>query len=264
MEKTNLINFNNIHQTARVHPGAKLGQNIIVGQYSVIGEQVEIGDNCEVGPHVALDGRTTVGRGNRFFKGSSIGSKAENLQYESEKGVLVIGDNNIFRENVVICCGTGPDGTGIGNSNLLIANSYIGPDCRLGNQTIINYCTTLTEHVVVEDRAIVSPLSEVYPYVKIGELAMIGAASKIVGNVPPFMLVDGNPALPAGMNVVGLRRHGVDSRSREVLKKAYRILYRSNLTIAEALGRIEQELQGSKEVERLISFLHSIPDGVLQ
>jgi UDP-N-acetylglucosamine acyltransferase len=266
MEKigNKVVGLNKIHPTAIVNPGAKLGRNVVIGPYSVIGEQVEIGDNCEIGPHVVLDGLTIIGTGNRFFKGCSIGCKSQSIKYKGEKGLLLIGDNNNFRENVMVCYGNEGDETRIGNTNLLIANSHIEYNCQLGNYTIINYCTTLADHVVVEDRATISGLSEVFSSVKIGKMAMIGFSSKINKDIPPFMLVDGNPASPVGINVVGLRRNDIDAEGREKIKKAYRILYRSNLTLSEAIERMKQELEGSKEVNYLIEFLSNTRHGILQ
>jgi UDP-N-acetylglucosamine acyltransferase len=262
--KSNIINFNRLHPTAIVHPGAKLGKNVVIGPYSVVGEQVEIGDDCEIGPHVTLDGHTTIGSGNRFFKGASIGCNSPNINHKAEKGYLVIGDHNVFRENVIVCCGTEGETTRIGNDNLFIANSFIEYCCQIGNHTVINYCTTLADHVVVEDRAIISGLSEVCSFVRIGEMAMIGYLSKIVKDIPPYMLMDGNPAAPAGINVVGLRRNGIDAGGREQLKKAYRILYRTDLPLHEAIERMKQEFTESEEVGHLIHFLSHTQIGILQ
>jgi UDP-N-acetylglucosamine acyltransferase len=262
--KSNVINLNRLHPTAIVRPGAKLGQHVMVGPYSVVGEQVEIGDNCEIGPHVILDGRTTIGSGNKFFKGATIGCKSPNSKHKAEDGCLVIGNHNIFRENVIVCYGMDGEATRIGNDNLFIANSLVEYNCRIENHTVINFCVTLADHVVVEDRAIISGLSEALSFVRIGELAMVGFLSKISKDVPPYMLMDGNPAAPAGINVVGLRRNGIDAGGREQLKKAYRILYRTDLPLSAALERMKQELTESAEIDHLIRFLSHTRLGILQ
>lgn len=252
----------NIHPTAIIHPKAKLGQNLRVGPYAIIGEHVEIGDHCEVGPRVIIDGYTTIGEHNRFFHGAQIGCETNNPRFKNKNGLLQIGNGNTFRENVLVSGGIDGDGTNIGNSNLMIANCQIHHDCRIANHAIINYLAILSEYVVVEDRAIISGLSEVQSGVKIGKLAMIGFSSKITKDIPPFILVDGNPATVAGINVVGLRRNGIDSEGRERIKRAYRILYRSSLSLDSAIQQLENELGFRDEIQCLIEFLTCSKHGI--
>jgi UDP-N-acetylglucosamine acyltransferase len=256
----------NIHETAIVHPGAVIGRNVSIGPYAVIGENVEIGDNCVIGPHVVIDGWTTIGDGNRFYHGGSIGCEPQDLKFKGEKSFLVIGDNNIFRENVTISRGTEGGGleTRIGNYNLFMAYSHIAHDCQVGNHVILGNCSALAGHVVVEDRAIISGLTGVHQFTKVGKMAMIGACSKIVKDIPPFILVDGNPAKVSGINIVGLRRNGIDSEVRDEIKKAYKILYRSSLTITRAIEQMEHELQGGQEIDHFIRFLRNAERGILR
>lgn len=261
-----VINLREIHPTAIVHPNAKLGRNVVIGPYAIIGENVEIGDNCVIGPHVVIEGWTTIGTGNRFFHGGSIGCEPQDLKFKGEKSFLFIGDNNIFRENVTISRGTEGGGgeTRIGNNNLFMAYSHVAHDCQLSNNIILGNCSALAGHVVVEDRAIISGLSGVHQFCKIGKMAMVGFSSKIVKDIPPFVLVDGNPAKVSGINVVGLRRNGIESHIRDEIKKAYRILYRSNQTISKAIEQMEQELQGIAEIDHFIRFLRSAERGILR
>lgn len=264
--ESKIISLREVHETAIIHPSAKIGRNVVIGPYAIIGENVEIGDNCIIGPHVMIEGWSSVGENNRFFHGASIGCEPQDLKFRGEKSFLCIGDNNIFRENVTISRGTEGGGgeTRIGNNNLFMAYSHIAHDCQLGSHIIIGNCTGLAGHVAIEDKAIISGLSGVHQFCKIGKMAMVGFSSKIVKDVPPFVMVDGNPAKVSGINVVGLRRNNVNSETRDEIKKAYRILYRSNLMITKAVEQMEQELQGSEEIDHFIRFLRNAERGILR
>jgi UDP-N-acetylglucosamine acyltransferase len=264
--ESKIITLREIHETAVVHSGATLGRNVVIGPYAVIGEHIKLGDNCIVGSHVSIDGWTTAGDNNRFYHGATIGCEPQDLKFKGEKSHLVIGDNNIFRENVTINRGTEGGGgeTRIGNNCLFMAYSHVAHDCQIGNHVIMGNCAALAGHIVIEDRVIISGLSGIHQFCKIGKMAMVGFLSKIVKDVPPFVLVDGNPAKVAGINVVGLRRNDVSSEVRDEIKKAYRILYRSNLTIIKAVEQMEQELQGSQEIDHFIRFLRNAERGILR
>lgn len=262
--ESKVVNIRDIHETAIVHPNAKIGHNVVIGPYAIIGDNVEIGDNCIVGPHVVIEGWSIIGSGNKFYHGASIGCEPQDLKFKGEKSFLFIGDHNIFRENVTINRGTEGGGgeTRIGNNCLFMAYSHVAHDCQIGNNVILVNSVALAGHVVIEDRAIVGGLSGVHQFCKIGKMAMVGAHTKIVKDVPPFVLVDGNPARVSGINIVGLRRNGITPEVRDEIKKAYRILYRSNLTINQAIEQMEQELQGSQEIDHFIRFLRSAERGI--
>lgn len=259
-----VVKLREIHQTAVVHPGAELGKNVIVGPYAIIGENVEIGDGCVIGPHVVIDGWTRIGSGNKFYQGASIGCEPQDLKFKGEKTFLMIGDNNIFREHVTISRGTGEGGgeTRIGNNNFFMAYSHVAHDCHVGSHVILTNAASLGGHVTVEDRVVIGGLSGVHQFTKIGKMAMIGACTKVIRDVPPFVIVDGVPARVAGINVVGLRRNGFPPEIRDEIKKAYRILYRSNLTIAQAIEQMEQLLQGFPEIDHFIRFLRNVERGI--
>lgn len=265
-KETNVVTLRDIHETAIVHPNAKLGKNIVVGPYSIIGENVEIGDDCVIGPNVVIEGWTTIGRGNRFFHNASIGCQPQDLKFQGEKTFLYIGDNNTFRECVTISLGTEGGGgeTRIGNNNLIMAYCHVAHDCVVGSNVIMSNSAALAGHVIVEDHAVIGGLTGVHQFTKIGKMVMVGACSKIVKDIPPFIMVDGNPARAAGINVVGLRRNGLSVETRDEIKRAYRILYRSNLTVAKAIEQMEQELQGSKEIDHFIRFLRNAERGILR
>jgi UDP-N-acetylglucosamine acyltransferase len=258
------INIRDIHETAIVHPNTKMGNNVVIGPYAVIGENVEIGDNCIIGPQVSIEGWTTIGDGNHFYHGATIGCEPQDLKFKGERSFLFIGDNNIFRENVTISRGTEGGGgeTRIGNNNMFQAYSHVAHDCQLGNNIILGNCSGLAGHVTIEDRVIISGLSGVHQFCKIGKMAMIGFLTKVVKDIPPFVLVDGNPAKVSGINVVGLRRNGMDAEVRDEIKKAYRILYRSNLTINQAIEQMDQELRGTSEIDHFIRFLRNAERGI--
>ncbi len=259
-----VVVLRDIHETAVIHPGAVLGRDIVIGPYAIIGEHVTLGDGCRVGPRVVIDGWTTIGRDNRFFHGATIGCEPQDLKFQGEKTDLVIGDGNTFREFTTISRGTGEGGgeTRIGSHNLIMAYCHIAHDCQIGSHVIMSNATNLGGHVHVEDRAVIGGMCGVHQFSKIGKMCMIGSNSKIVKDVPPFVLVDGNPAKVAGINVVGLRRNGIDPETRDEIKRAYRILYRMNLGIAQAIEQMDQELKATPEIEHFIRFLRNADRGI--
>jgi len=262
--KAKLLRLGNIHETAVVAPGAKLGKNVEIGPYSIIGEHVEIGDNTVIGPHVVIDGWTTIGKDNKIFHGASIGLEPQDLKFDGEKSYLFIGDKNVIRENVTIHRGTAEGGgeTRIGNDNLIMAYCHVAHDCQLGNHIIMSNATNLAGHVIIEDNVVISGMVGVHQFVRIGKMSMTGAHSKVVKDVPPYVLVDGHPAGVNGINVVGLRRNGVPPELRREIKKAYKILYRSKLNIDEAIKKMDQEFDASEEIEHFLRFLRNVQRGI--
>ncbi|MGE5529904.1 MAG: acyl-ACP--UDP-N-acetylglucosamine O-acyltransferase [Patescibacteria group bacterium] len=262
--ESRVIILREIHETAIIQPGASLGRDVVIGPHAIIGEHVVIGDGCQVGPNVVIEGWTTIGAGNRFFHGAAIGCDPQDLKFRGEKSSLVIGDHNLFREFVTVNRGTDLGGgeTRIGSHNLFMAYTHIAHDCQVGNHVVLANATNLGGHVHVEDRAVVGGMCGIHQFSKIGTMAMVGACTKIVKDVPPFVIVDGNPAKVAGINVVGLRRNGIEPKTREQIKQAYRILYRSNLSVAQAIEQMEQELQGSPEIDHFIRFLRNAERGI--
>jgi len=259
-----VVQLRKIHETAVIHPGAELGKDVSIGPYAIIGENVEVGDGCIIGPHVVIDGWTRIGSGNKFYQGASIGCEPQDLKFKGEKTFLVIGDDNIFREHVTISRGTGEGGgeTRIGNDNFFMAYSHAAHDCHVGSHVVLTNAASLGGHVTVEDRVVIGGLSGVHQFTKIGKMAMVGGCTKVIRDVPPFVIVDGVPARVAGINVVGLRRNGLPPEIRDEIKKAYRILYRSNLTIMQAIERMEQLLQGFPEIDHFIRFLRNVERGI--
>ncbi len=253
----------NIHPTAIVHADAELGEGVQIGPYSVVEGTVKIGDGTTVGSHVVIEGYTSIGRENRIFTGAVIGSPTQDKKYDGGISYLRIGDRNKIREYVTINPGTkaGTE-TLIGSDNLFMAYSHVAHDCVVHNHVVLANQATLAGHVIVHDRAIVGGLSAVHQFVRIGELALIGGCSKVVQDIPPFMMVDGHPAKVCSVNVVGLDRAGYAAEEKQALRRALKIAFRSRHTLKNAIRELEQESSSSPAVRILIEFLKSSERGV--
>lgn len=258
-----VVPIRKIHETAVIHPGARLGKDVEIGPYAVIGENVLIGDGTKIGPHVIIDGWTSIGKNCIIYTGAAIGAEPQDLKFRGEKSYVFIGDNTRIREYVTINRATGEENeTRVGSGCLLMAYTHVAHNCVVGNNVIMSNAATLAGHVIVEDRAVIGGLAGVHQFVKIGRNAMVGGASKVVQDVPPFVIVDGHPAKVSGLNNVGLSRAGISENVRRNLKKAYKILYRSGLTLAQAIAVMEQELDSCEEVEHMLRFLRNAERGI--
>ena len=252
-----------IHPTAIIHPQAQIGPDSLVGPYCVIGEHVALGAGCRLHSHVVIDGHTILGKGNEVFPFASIGLKTQDLKWNGGITHTRIGDHNTFREYVTINSATG-DGevTEIGSHNHILAYSHIAHNVVLGNHIIMSNVATLAGHVVVEDQAVIGGLAAIHQFCRIGRMAMIGGCSKVVQDVPPFMMADGNPAQTRTVNKIGLDRNGISEEVQAALKQAYKILFRQGLTIPNALDRIEAKLSQVPEIQRLIEFTRASERGI--
>jgi UDP-N-acetylglucosamine acyltransferase len=252
-----------IHSSAVIEPGAAIGADCEVGPFCVIGEKVVLGEGCKLHSHVVLDGCTTLGRGNEIFPFACIGLKTQDLKWKGGATRTQIGDFNTFREYVTVNSSTADGGvTVIGSNNHLLAYAHVAHDVRLGNHVVMSNVATLAGHVIVEDHAIVGGLAAVHQFCRIGNLAIIGGCSKVVQDVPPFMLADGNPAQTRGTNKVGLERNGISPEAQGALRRAYKILFREGLTVSNALARIEAELPPHPEIQHLIAFARGSERGL--
>jgi UDP-N-acetylglucosamine acyltransferase len=251
-----------IHPTAIIHPGSQIGSGCEIGPYCVVGEHVVLGDHCKLHPHVVIDGHTTLGKGNEIFPFASIGLKTQDLKWKGGITHTLIGDKNTFREYVTIHSATSDgDATRIGSNNHILAYSHIAHDCIIGSHIIMSNCATLAGHVTVEDHAVIS-ISAIHQFCRIGKLAMIGGCSKVVQDVPPFMIADGNPAETRTINKVGMERLGISDESQNALKQSYKILFREGLSISNALAKIESELPPLPEIRHLIQFVRASERGI--
>jgi UDP-N-acetylglucosamine acyltransferase len=252
-----------IHPTAVVHPKARIGEECQIGPYCVIGEHVELGNGCRLHAHAVIDGHTRLGRSNEIFPFASIGLKTQDLKWKGGLTRTEIGDCNTIRESVTIHSATGDgEATTVGSHNVILAYAHIAHNVTLGDHIIMSNVATLAGHVQVEDYAVVGGLAAVHQFCRIGKLSMIGGCSKIVQDVAPFMVVDGNPAETRSINKVGLDRYGVAGATQGALRQAYKILFRDGLTIPNALARIEKELPTLSELQHLIRFVRASQRGV--
>jgi UDP-N-acetylglucosamine acyltransferase len=252
-----------IHPSAVIHPRAKIGANCRIGPYCIIGENVSLGDECELHSHVVIDGHTTLGRRNRIFPFASIGLNSQDLKWKGGVTHTRIGDDNTFREYVSIHSATNEgDATVIGSHNHILAYCHIAHDVVLGNHVVMSNVGTLAGHVIVEDHAIVGGLVGVHQFCRVGRMSIIGGCSKVVQDVPPFMMADGSPAETRTVNKVGLERNGISSEAQAALRQAYKILFREGLTISNALNRIEAELPNLPEIQHLINFARTSTRGL--
>lgn len=244
-----------IAPTAVIHPKAQIGAGCVIGPYCVIGENVALGAGCRLHSHVVIDGYTTLGDNNEVFPFASIGLKTQDLKWKGGITRTQIGSDNTFREYVTIHSATG-DGevTTVGSHNHILAYCHIAHNVTLGNHIIMSNVATLAGHIQVEDRAVIGGLAAVHQFCRVGTMAIIGGCSKVVQDVPPYMLADGNPAKTRTINKVGLDRNGVAEEAQTALKQAYKILFREGLTIPNALSRIEKELLPLPEVRHLVAF----------
>jgi UDP-N-acetylglucosamine acyltransferase len=252
-----------IHSSAIIHPQATIGANCEIGPYCVIGEQVVLGEGCKLHSHVVLAGHTKLGKENEIFPFACLGLKTQDLKWTGGATRTEIGDGNTFREYVTVHSATG-DGevTRIGSHNHILAYCHVAHNCTLGDYIIMSNVATLAGHVIVEDYAVIGGLAAVHQFCRIGRLAMIGGCSKVVQDVPPFMIADGNPAETRTINKVGMGRNGVSEDAQNALRTAYKILFRAGLTIPNALAKIEGELPPLPEIKHLIQFVRNSLRGI--
>jgi len=253
-----------IHPTAVVHPSAELDSGVEIGPFTVIGEKARIGKKTRVASHVVIDRWVTIGAGCDIFQFTSIGAPPQDLHYRDEETVTIIGDNNVIRENVTIHRATTKDDrkTVIGNDNLLMAYVHIAHDSKVGNNVIMANAATLGGHVVIEDHVIVGGLVAVHQFVRLGAYSIIGGASAVSKDVPPYVLAVGNRAHLYGLNRVGLRRHGFSKEEITDIKRAYNVVFRSALSLSESTERLRTEMADSPHARRFIDFIRAAKRGI--
>jgi UDP-N-acetylglucosamine acyltransferase len=259
------MNGTHIHPTAVIDPSVEIGAGVFVGPYCVVNEGVTIGDDCWLQHHVSISGPTKIGAGNKFYGFDSIGLPTQDLKYAGEPTHLDIGENNSFREFISIHRGTAPHSvTKIGNGGHFLAYTHIAHDCIVGDNVIFSNNGTLAGHVHVEDHVMIGGLTAIHQFCRIGRYALTGGCSKIVQDVPPFMLADGNPARVRSYNRVGLERHGFAEETMRIIKEAYRLIYRSRLNLQQAIEQMRSDLPSVAELEQLIDFISNSPRGIIK
>ena len=258
----------NIHPTAIIHEGAQLHPSVTVGAYSIIGAHVSIGAGTQVGPHCVIEGHTTIGVDNHIFQFASLGAQPQDKKYAGEPTQLIIGDRNTIREFCTFNTGTSQDEgiTRIGDDNWIMAYVHIAHDCVVGNRTILANNATLAGHVHVGDWVILGGLTGVHQFVKIGAHAMAGFASRVAQDVPPFMMIEGNPLAVRGLNLEGLRRRGFTPERLKAVKQMHRLLYRQGLTLDEATQAIaalpETMPEALQDIDLMQQFLATSTRGI--
>ena len=249
----------NIHPTAIIHEGAQLHPSVTVGAYSMIGPHVSIGAGTCVGPHCVIEGRTSIGDDNHIFQFASLGAQPQDKKYAGEPTRLSIGNRNTIREFCTFNTGTSQDAgvTRIGDDNWIMAYVHIAHDCVVGNNTILANNATLAGHVHLGDWVILGGLTGVHQFVKIGAHAMAGFASRVAQDVPPFMMIEGNPLAVRGFNLEGLRRRGFSPERLKAVKQMHRLLYRQGLTLEDAMQAMAALLQEMPEAAQDIALMQS-------
>lgn len=254
-----------ISPLAFVDPSAKIGANCEIGPFSFIDANVEIGDNNVIMNNVSILSGARIGSGNTFFPGAVIAAVPQDLKFKGEDTTVQIGDNNTIRENVTIHRGTASTGTTIvGSNNLLMENMHIAHDCIVGSGCIIGNSTKLAGEVVIDDCAILSAVVLVHQFCHIGGYVMVQGGSRTSKDVPPFVIAGREPIEYAGLNLIGLRRRGFSNELIENIHNAYRIIYQQQLTVAEAIEKIKNEIPMSKEIEYIIDFVSNSKRGIIR
>ena len=252
-----------IHPTAIVADGAQIADGAIIGPYCTVSAQAVIGSGTELISHVVIEGNTTLGAGNRVSPFAVLGGRTQDLKFKGGYPGVKIGDNNTIREYVTVNSATNEgDFTTVGNDCHILAYSHIAHCCHIGNSVIIVNACQIAGHVVIEDMATIEGSVGIVQFLRVGAMSYVGAMSKITKDVPPYMIAHGDPLEVRTFNKIGMERRGVDENGRKAIKEAYRILYRQDAPIAEALDKIENELEQTPEVKHLLEFCRASEKGI--
>ena len=254
-----------IHPLAIVDPGAKIGKDVQIGAFSIIGAGVEIGNGTWIGPHVVINGPTRIGSENRIYQFSSLGEAPQHLGYKGEPTWLEIGDRNIIREYCTLNRGSAGGGgvTRLGHDNFIMAYCHLAHDCQVGNRTIFANGTSLAGHVRVEDQVIFGGFSMIHQFCRVGAHAMTGISTVTFKDIPPYLLVAGNTAVPHGLNLRGLKRRNFSEQTIEALRQAYKLVYKSGLRLSEATEQLAQ-MAANPEVRHFLDFIKQSERGIVR
>ncbi len=252
-----------IHPSSVIHPNAIVPDSCEIGPFCIVGRDVSLGNNCRLHSHVVIDGYTELGDNNEIFPFVSIGLKTQDLKWKGGITRTHIGSNNTFREYVTIHSATS-DGeyTRIGSHNHVLAYCHVAHNVEIGSYNIMSNVATLAGHVIVEDHCVIGGLAAVHQFCRVGKYSMIGGCSKVVQDIPPFMLADGNPVHIRMINKIGLERNGFKEEAITALKQSHRLLFREQLTVSNALSRIETDLPQLPEITHLLNFMRTSQRGV--
>jgi UDP-N-acetylglucosamine acyltransferase len=249
-----------------IDPAARIGANVRIGPWTIIGPDVEIGDDCEIRSHVVIRGPTRIGRNNTIFQFASVGEDPSDKKFHGEQSLLEIGDNNVIREGATLHRGTEVGGgvTRIGNNNLFMPYTHVAHDCIIGNNVIFSNNAAVSGHVTVDDWAILGGFAGVYQFLHIGAHSFIGAQSHVNMDVPAYIMVNGTPPEPKGINTTGLERRGFSKEAIAALRRAYKVLYRNGNTLDAALVELGEMAQIVPELVALIDSIRASKKGILR
>lgn len=252
-----------VHPTAIVDPQADLGRGVDVGPWAMIGPGVRVGDGTTVGPRVLIERDTEIGEDCRLANGAVLGTDPQDLKYQGERSFLEVGDRTVVREFATLNRGTAASGrTLVGSDCLIMAYAHVAHDCEIGNHVVIANSVNMGGHVVIEDWVVVGGVTPIHQFVRIGAHAFVGGGSRVPQDVPPYCRVAGNPPKLYGLNTMGLERRGLSPEVRGALKRAYRILFQSNLNLSQALEQADAEAPAIPEVRHLLGFIRESKRGI--
>ena len=253
-----------IHPTAIISPDAEIAPDVEIGPFVIVGEGCTIGAGCVISPRATLERNVTLGSSVRVGIGTIIGGPPQDLKYAGEETTVEVGEGTVIREYVTINRGTAHSfKTTVGKNCLLMSYVHIAHDCHIGNNVILSNVVQLAGHVTIEDKAILSGLSAVHQFARIGHHSFIGGMSRVSKDIPPFLKAVGNPVKLYGLNTIGLQRSGMDEETIRELKRAYRLLFRSDLNVTQAIERAQTEIESLPEVRELIRFVEASERGVV-
>lgn len=254
----------NIHPTAIIEEGAKIGKDVVIEPYAIIKKHVTLHDRVTIKSHAYIDGHTTIGEGTVVYPSASIGTKPQDLKYRGEKTFVSIGKNCEIREFVTINSSCQENSVvEVGDNCLIMAYCHVAHNCKVGNRVIMANNATLAGHVTVEDFAIIGGMTPIHQFTRIGRHAMVGGMSRVTHDIPPYTIGAGIPYKFGGLNIIGLKRNGISLEARKELAKAFKLVYRSNLYLDEALKVIERELQLLPEIQHWITFCRETKRGLM-
>jgi UDP-N-acetylglucosamine acyltransferase len=253
-----------IHPSAIISSSAEVDSDVEVGAFAIIGENCTVPSGCIIAPRATLERNVTLGQNVQVGMGTILGGPPQDLKFAGEETTVEIGDGTVIREYTTVNRGTAQSfKTSVGRNCLLMSYVHLAHDCHVGNNVILSNVVQLAGHVTVEDRAIISGLSAVHQFVRIGRHSFIGGCSRVSKDIPPFLKAVGNPVKLYGLNTVGLQRSGMDEATIRELKRAYRLLFRSDLNVTQAIEQVQSEIEGMPEVRELIQFVEASERGVV-
>ncbi len=254
-----------IHPMACVDPAADIGEGVEIGPFAVIESDVVIGAGSRIAAHAIVHSGTRMGRDNHIYPGAFMGGDSQDLKWRGEEAYLILGDRNIIREGATLNRATGAGcATRLGDDNLIMAYAHVAHNCVIGNHVVMANAATLAGWVTVEDWAIIGGLTPIHQFCRLGQHCIVGGKAKVTRDIPPFMLADGQPAKPYGLNVRGMKRRGFSPEVISALKRAYRVLYRSHFLLHEAVAHLKREMSDVTEVVTLVRFIEETERGIIR